>query len=74
MKRSIEQAQERLAGELMRRSGVSGVGIGAHKGEPCLKVYLSKEDGGKSIPSRYEGHPVLVVGGGPFEAQKGGDG
>ena len=29
MKRSIEQAQERLADELMRRNGVSGVGIGS---------------------------------------------
>ncbi len=68
MKRSIEQAQERLARDLMRRKGVSGVGIGAHKGEPCLKVYVSGKDSG-SIPNRFEGHPVHVVGGGPFRAQ-----
>ena len=69
MKRTIEQAQKRLADELLRRSGVSGVGIGAHKGEPCLKVYVSERDRGKSIPNRFEGHPVHVVGGGPFRAQ-----
>lgn len=69
MKRSIEQAQERLAGELLRKSGVSGVGIGAHKGKPCLKVYVSDSKRRKSIPDRYDGHPVRVEGGGPFEAQ-----
>ena len=68
MKRSIEQAQQELADELMRRDGVSGVGIGAHKGEPCLKVYVSDSGPEKGIPSRYEGHPVRVVGGGPFRA------
>ena len=67
MNRSIEDAQRRLAEELMRRDGVSGVGIGAHDGEPCLKVYVS-ERGPKDIPSRFRGHPVVVVGGGPFRA------
>ncbi len=70
MKRSIEQAQKRLADELLPRTGVSGVGIGAHKGEPCLKVYLSDKGRGKAIPSRYDGHPVRLVGGGPFQALK----
>ncbi|MDX1577116.1 MAG: hypothetical protein R3266_01475 [Gemmatimonadota bacterium] len=68
MKRTIEQAQQDLANELLRRDGVSGVGIGAHGGEPCLKVYVSKEASGENIPNRYEGHRVLVVGGGPFRA------
>ncbi len=68
MKQSIEQAQKGLADELMPRGGVSGVGIGAHKGAPCLKVYISDQGPSKKIPSRYEGHPVLVVGGGPFRA------
>lgn len=68
MKRSIEQAQQQLASELMRRDGVSGVGIGAHRGEPCLKVYVSDSGSDKGIPNRYEGHPVRVVGGGPFRA------
>jgi len=70
MKRSIEQAQRDLAGQLMKRKGVSGVGIGAHKGEPCLKVYVSDPGPDKGIPNRYEGHPVMVVGGGPFRAMK----
>ncbi|MCG8467132.1 MAG: hypothetical protein MJB57_02850 [Gemmatimonadetes bacterium] len=68
MKQSIENAQKRLADELMRRDGISGVGIGAHRGEPCLKVYVSGGRGGK-IPSRFDGHPVIVEGGGPFRAQ-----
>ncbi len=71
MKRSIEQAQRDLERELRRREGVAGVGIGAHKGEPCLKVYVSKPGPDKGIPSRFEGHPVLVVGGGPFRALDG---
>ena len=68
MKRSIDQAQKRLSDELLSRNGVSGVGVGAHKGEPCLKVYVSGRGRGKAIPKRYDGHPVLVVGGGPFRA------
>ena len=71
MKRSIEQAQKRLADVLMRRNDISGVGVGAHKGEPCLKVYLSggrAGNGGKTIPDRFEGHPVMVVSSGPFRA------
>ncbi len=68
MKRSIEQAQKRLSDELLPRGGVSGVGVGAHKGEPCLKVYVAGPGRGKAIPNRYDGHPVLVVGGGPFQA------
>ncbi len=69
MKRSIEQAQKRLANDLRSRRDVSAVGIGAHKGEPCLKVYVSEREGRRSIPRRYDGHPVRVVGGGPFRAQ-----
>ena len=75
MKRSIEQAQSDLANQLLRRKGVSGVAIGAHKGQPCLKVYVSAPGPDKGIPNRFEGHPVMVVGGGPFralEADRGG--
>lgn len=69
MKRSIEDAQQRLAEKLLSRKDVSAVGIGADNGDPCLKVYLSGSSSRKSIPDRYDGHPVRVVGGGPFRAQ-----
>ena len=69
MKRSIEDAQERLANDLLRRRDVVAVGVGADNGAPCLKVYVSGRGDRRSIPSRYEGHPVQVVGGGPFRAQ-----
>lgn len=71
MPRSIEDAQKRLADELMSRRGVSGVGIGSHDGRPCLTVYASR-DAGKKVPKRYDGHPVRVIDGGPFRALDGG--
>lgn len=72
MKRSIEEAQQRLADKLLTRRDVSAVGIGADNGDPCLKVYLSGRSSRKSIPDRYDGHPVRVVDGGPFRAQDSG--
>lgn len=72
MKRSIEEAQQRLAEELLSRRDVSAVGIGADNGDPCLKVYISGPTARKPIPDRYEGHRVRVVGGGPFRAQENG--
>ena len=69
MKRSIEDAQRRLAEKLRSRRDVSAVGIGADNGDPCLKVYVSGPPSRRSIPDRYDGHPVRVVGGGPFRAQ-----
>lgn len=74
MKRTIEQAQEDLANDLMQREGISGVGIGAHGGKPCLQVYVSKPGPDKGIPSRFEGHRVIVVGAGPFHALDADDG
>jgi hypothetical protein len=67
MKKPIEDAQRRLAEQLLSRKGVSGVAIGAAGGRPCLRVYVSGSGGGK-IPSKFDGHPVVVVGGGPFHA------
>ena len=67
MAKSIEDAQKRLADELMSRGGISGVGIGSHGGRPCLNVYASGKKTGK-IPKRFKGHPVRVIEGGPFRA------
>ena len=74
MKRSIEEAQQRLAEKLLAHRDVSAVGIGADNGSPCLKVYLSGSASRRSIPDRYDGHPVRVVDGGPFRAQGNGPG
>ncbi len=67
MKKTIEDAQRRLANKLMGRDGISAVAIGARGGRPCLRVYVS-DSGNKKIPRKFEGHPVVVVGGGPFRA------
>lgn len=67
MAKSIEDAQKRLADELMSRGGISGVGIGSDAGRPCLTVYASRKGRGK-IPETFEGHPVRVIEGGPFRA------
>lgn len=67
MAKSIEDAQKRLADELMSRGGISGVGIGSDGGRPCLTVYASGKKTGK-IPKRFDGHPVRVIVGGPFRA------
>ena len=69
MKRPIEQSQQRLADDLLRRRDVVAVGVGADNGEPCLKVYVSGRGDRRSIPQRFDGHRVHVVGGGPFRAQ-----
>lgn len=68
MGRTIEDAQKRLADELLKKDGVSGVGIGADGDEPVLRVYASKS-GAERVPRRYEGHRVVVVESDGFRAQ-----
>ncbi|MDH3731886.1 MAG: hypothetical protein OEU54_00070 [Gemmatimonadota bacterium] len=68
MGRTIEDAQKRLADELMKGGDVSAVGIGADDGEPVLRVYASKS-GADRVPSKYEGHRVVVVNSDGFRAQ-----
>ena len=66
---TIEDAQRRLEKQLMKRgSGVSGVGIGADGDEPVLRVYASAS-GADRVPSRWEGHRVIVVNSDGFHAQ-----
>lgn len=65
---TIEDAQKRLSDELMKRGGVSAVGIGADNGEPVLRVYASKS-GADRVPQKYEGHRVIVVDSDGFHAQ-----
>ena len=68
MGHTIEDAQKRLADELMKKGGVSGVGIGADGGEPVLRVYASRS-GAARVPKSYEGHRVVVVESDGFRAQ-----
>jgi hypothetical protein len=69
MGQTIEGAQRRLEQQLMKRGGgVSAVGIGADGDEPVLRVYASKS-GADRVPSRYEGHKVIVVNSDGFQAQ-----
>ncbi len=69
MSNSIEEAQRRLTAKLMGRFGVSAIGIGADAGKPCLKIFVSGDEGGGRIPRNYKGHRVKVVKAGQFRAQ-----
>jgi hypothetical protein len=53
----------------MGRPGVSGTAIGERRGKPCLKVYVSDPNVGRSLPSSHEGYPVVVETTGPFEGR-----
>jgi len=56
---SIEDALDALTRELIDRPGVSGVGIGACEGNPCLKVYVVRSDT-QGIAEVFRGFPVVV--------------
>jgi hypothetical protein len=51
----------------MGRPGVSGTAIGERGGKPCLKVYVTDADGGRSVPKRVGGYPVVVETTGTFK-------
>ncbi len=66
---SIEQVKEKYEDELMRISGVAGVGIGECNGAPCIKVYIEKETlETKNIPNQLEGFKIETEFTGPIEA------
>jgi hypothetical protein len=50
----------------MGRPGVSGTAVGQKNGKPCLKVYVSDREVGRSIPKDVGGYPVVVETTGPF--------
>ena len=54
----IRGAQRKLNDKVMGRPGVSGTAIGEKGGKPCLKVYLSDPEAGKSVPKNVGGFPV----------------
>ena len=56
----LQAAQRNLTAQVMGRPGVVGTAIGEKGGEPCLKVYLSDERVGKTIPRKVGGFPVVL--------------
>lgn len=60
---TIREAKRALARQLLRHSGVSGVGIeAAEGGGERIKVYLAEDDDGLRalIPPAVEGYPVVI--------------
>ena len=59
---TIEAANAALTRALIDLPGVSGVGIGACDGNPCLKVYVVRGDteAVAEIAETFEGYPVVV--------------
>jgi hypothetical protein len=51
----------------MGRPGVAGTAIGEKHGRPCLKVFVSDTEAGRSLPTSLGGYPVVVEKTGPFE-------
>jgi hypothetical protein len=64
--RDLETARKALTREVMGRPGVSGTAVGERNGEPCLLVYVSDREAGRSIPRDVGGYPVVVETTGSF--------
>jgi hypothetical protein len=62
----LEAARKELTRLVMGRPGVSGTAVGEESGRPCLKVYVSDPEAGRSIPKDVGGYPVVVETTGPF--------
>ncbi|MBT8395724.1 MAG: hypothetical protein HKO65_05365 [Gemmatimonadetes bacterium] len=56
----LEAAQRKLTARVMGRPGVTGTAIGERGGKPCLKVYVSERDAGKTLPRTIDGFRVVV--------------
>jgi hypothetical protein len=62
----LEAARKELTREVMGRAGVSGTAVGERNGKPCLLVYVSDREAGRSIPKSVGGYPVVVETTGSF--------
>ena len=56
----LEAAQRKLTARVMGRPGVTGTAIGERGGKPCLKVYVTDKDSGKTLPRTVDGFRVVV--------------
>jgi hypothetical protein len=63
---AIKAAQRELTGKVMGREGVTGTAIGEHRGQPCLKVYVTDAKIGRTVPRKAGGFPVIVEVSGDF--------
>ena len=66
MSADIKAAHKELTARVMGKPGVSGTAIGLHGGKPCLLVYLSDKDAGKSVPRSVKGFRVVTEVSGGF--------
>ncbi len=62
----LEAARKELTRQVMGRPGVSGTAVSERRGKPCLLVYVSDSEAGRSIPKRVGGYPVVVETTGSF--------
>jgi hypothetical protein len=62
----LDAARKELTRQVMGRPGVSGTAVGQRHGKPCLLVYVSEREAGRSIPREVGGYPVVVETTGSF--------
>jgi hypothetical protein len=54
----LEAAHRELTDRVMGRPGVTGTAIGERGGRPCLKVYVTDDKAGKTLPRTVGGFRV----------------
>lgn len=67
MSEDVKAAHRELAETVMGRKGVAGTAIGREAGRPCLKVYVSDSEAGRTLPKTFRGFTVVVEKTGRFE-------
>ena len=62
VQKAIKEVLKDHSKDLMAIPSVVGVGEGVYKGNPCIKVFVSKKTRKleKKIPENLEGHPVII--------------
>jgi hypothetical protein len=59
--RTIEEAIAARTPELLRLTGVVGVGQALCDGSPCIRVYVRTAEAVRDLPARLDGYPVSPV-------------
>lgn len=62
----LDAARKELTQKVIGRPGVSGTAVGQRHGKPCLLVYVSDHEAGRTIPREVGGYPVVVETTGSF--------
>ena len=63
----LEAAQRELTNRVMGRPGVTGTAVGERGGKPCLKVYVTDDKAGKTLPRTVGGFRVVTEKTGAFK-------